>query len=355
MSSSKNQVDSLTRSFSDFLNFATNHINRWKIDVEKLAQAQSELVASLDAEMKQDVDNIRQELEIKAQVHQQEIDLLNREIEYQQELVQKAKNKTSDLVKEKEVTIKALKADLVKKESLISKLNLQLKEIQMTLTPQGSNELSRTRKQLAESRHDAEKYKNLMELAKAAYSELVDEIMKHQNENSSLRSKLSKYEKEITVLRFQIREFDADETCPPNLRDEVLSLKAEISKLQLEKQDFAEKFHNLERKTSRTLHKKSLNSEVMRNTIQNLEADKLRWERAANAQFKLKNEQNQTNEYPGDTADQPTHLHFRPKENKGPRLRADASTFHPSKTTSGVSEAEDGVWTTDEVERRLCG
>ncbi|KAK6544318.1 hypothetical protein TWF694_001018 [Orbilia ellipsospora] len=344
MQASEAQADLLAKPFPEFLNYTTNAINRLKVEAEQLSQAQSELAAALLTRIQQNNDKIYQELEAKGQVHQQEVDLLKREIEYQRELVQKAKNDTSALAKEKasEETIKALRADLIKRENLINKLNLQLKENQMSLSSQERNDLSKARRQLAESRRETENYQKLAELSKAEYSELMDDMMKCQNENTSLQSKLRFSEKELGLLKHRIKESEKNKGLPHKFRDEILSLQAELAKIQAEKQDLSEKFNNLESKTSRTLHKKSLNSEVMRNTIQNLEADKLRWERAANAQFKFNNEQNEAKESPGTTSGRLMHPQL--KENKTPGLRADASAFRPFQSNSGIYKTEDDVW-----------
>ncbi|EGX47589.1 hypothetical protein AOL_s00083g97 [Orbilia oligospora ATCC 24927] len=131
---------------------------------------------------------------------------------------------------------------------------------------------------------------------------LTHELETFQAENADLKSKLAVFETENAKLK-------------DKLQDNTEKLQRSLEKIiKLEK----------ERKTSsNVLHRRGLHAEVMQNTIENLEADKHRLERAAAARAKFDNQQN-TN------------------ENNAPGLRPSATPLSPSKIqNTDPSEGKD--------------
>ncbi|KAF3231043.1 hypothetical protein TWF191_007765 [Orbilia oligospora] len=131
---------------------------------------------------------------------------------------------------------------------------------------------------------------------------LTHELETFQAENADLKSKLAAFETENARLK-------------DKLQDNTEKLQKSLEKMnKLEK----------ERKTSsNVLHRRGLHAEVMQNTIENLEADKHRLERAAAARAKFENQQN-------------TH------ENNAPRPRSSATPLPPSKVQNmDPSEGKD--------------
>ncbi|KAK6520844.1 hypothetical protein TWF506_001087 [Arthrobotrys conoides] len=351
--------------FSTIIPRINQELLRLQSEVQQASSARDkEALASLAAK-EREITELRTQIDDHKSTHMLEVQALKEEIEAQkQELTHRENvNDTPDADKKMlQETVETFKSIDKAREQFIDYLNGQLQECRegprhqpYHTGPHGApreNNMAKDMKAL-EERHS---------ITRSAFFEHMNKTVIFQNSRnatiSDLQRKLRFSETQINVLKEQLSltqklkdeidslkrtnttvENNLDDAIAVNshltneletfqaenadLRNKLAACETENARLKDKLQDNTEKMQKSsekmtkmekERKTSsNVLHRRGLHVEVMQNTIENLEADKLRLERAAAARAKFDT---------GTTTN----------ENTAPGLRPNAVPFTPTST-----------------------
>ncbi|EPS36367.1 hypothetical protein H072_10099 [Dactylellina haptotyla CBS 200.50] len=283
--------DQIEAAFSAFINHTKSGVAQLKSEVLGAAQTQRHEAAATIQAGNQAITKLLTELEATEGKYKSQVKALEEDLgSAHAEASAKAKSYTT--------TLKDLKSSAATHEITIQNLNRKIQDMRTAMASEqkleDNTELAKARKQIFTDKQRIEELEAGIKVAKEAYLDLVDSVTAHQSDSDLLETKLRDSEKEISALKRRLETFNTNKEEASKLRNEVNALKNTLATHRGKQVDLVSKMEKLQaekRKAHGLVHRRGLMAEVMRNTIQNLEADNHRWKQAAVARFNFASEE----------------------------------------------------------------